>query len=101
MRFMKAIRWAALLAFYAIYGAGTLIVGIVKLVRRLLITRRLLRDEMRCPACQSAVSTLGRWSCASCSSVYLGSATVCPNCRSHAAHFPCHCGASIPLEPWR
>jgi hypothetical protein len=101
MRFMKAIRWAALLAFYAFYGAGTLIVGIVQAVRRLIVIRRLCQEDLRCPACLSKVSTLGRWSCATCSSVYLGSATVCPNCKSAAAHFPCHCGATIPLERWR
>lgn len=102
MLVVKIIRWSACIAFYLVYGVWTLVSGFPHLIGRLRVTRRLLRDSLPCQVCnRTEVSTLGRWTCATCSSVYAGSAVACPYCGAHASHYSCVCGASIPLEPWR
>jgi hypothetical protein len=95
--------FAALLApLFAAYGAWRLVVGLVRLVERVVWTVRLSRPTMPCPSCGFANALHGRWECGACSAVYHGFVASCHRCGAGASFFPCErCEVSIPLGPGR
>ena len=103
-RKLSLVRFLLLSPFYAAYGAWVLLVGLYRTVRAMAWVVRLLRPELKCPACDKVNSLYGRWECRApgCGAIYLGAADRCQRCGAGASMFFCQdCGASISLRPAR
>lgn len=92
------------LPLYAAYGLWLVVTTTFRIVRWFIGTARLVKGELRCPACSLANSLHGRWECHApgCGAVYLGAADCCARCKASASYIPCAgCGASISLRSSR
>jgi len=98
LHIMLAMPW------FVLYGAWLVLAAMVRLIRWLVWTVRLMNPEIQCPCCGFINSVRGRWECRApgCGAVYLGAADRCARCGAGASFFPCaNCGASVLLRPGR
>ncbi len=94
---LKVLGLAVRIPLYALYGAGRMVVGLVRLPSRVQQTTRVLSGTLPCPACSTETSLSGRWTCGTCAATWVGWVGECP-LGHRASFFPCvRCGASIVL----